>query len=388
MNSASSAIAFDLGPIIYFYTHSLLVVALTGVMFMGLGIWFGWLTWARFKRRARAYQEECDLLRHEIAALKRRISARTVGPASPVLINEDAPVPAVDEGPALPGFDVKAAGKADREEVNPVAHVFAAPVKDEPEIWQPHVTKDSLAAAVLGVNGAHHHTLEPIAPPDSIVELPAEPASPPVPPLEAANGSPSPLTLKKPADPRAAAPLSNNGSQVKAMLSAKAAAARNGAGAASTSPRPAAEPSAPAPTPELKAEAAAPEPVPAVELPVQPQEEPPPPAAVAEDTPAHAAFATELASGMAVADDKLGILMHSQPDRWDDLTLLRGVGEILQQRLHDSGVHTFKQIAYWTEGNVDEFSSRIEARDRIRREGWIRQARDLHFLKYGEKLAG
>ena len=351
MNPPTPTVEFDLGPIIYFYTHSLLIIAFSALVFMGLGIWIGWLTWARFKRRARAFQEECDLLRHEIAALKRRIGEATVGPALLVLINEDAPVPAsVDHGPALPGFEAlgglaEPPAAAAPAVVAKVVSPGAKPAGADVPSAESH--KESLAAVVLGTKGAAHHTHEPAAPPDSIAELSPAPASAALKQNQAAIEDPS-------SSPAALQPVSTPESPP----------ATNGAHPPGPSTPVAAERDVPA----------KPDPVPAINGNQPPETITPPP------------FAAELASGVAIADPLLGILLHSQPERWDDLTLLRGVGEVLQQRLHDCGVHTFKQIAYWTEGNVEAFSTKIDAKDRIRRERWVNQARDMHFLKYGEKL--
>ncbi|MDB6074067.1 MAG: ribosomal protein [Verrucomicrobiaceae bacterium] len=336
----------SLDPIIYFYTHSLLVIAVSAVVFMVMGVWIGHLTWAKYKRRARAFQEECDLLRHEIAALKRRIGEETAGPAPLVLINEDAPVPEeVDSGSPLPGFDLSEADK-----VGLVQTMFPEPVKpieiaseklteekiahDAPSKLEP--PRESLADVVIGPAGAVHHTLEPVAPPDSIADFSNSE-------VVSSNGAHATLA------------------EEKQFLS-----------------KPQAEDRAKHPRKKTRVPSKA-------ELVVESKSEPGPKPETAVD--AETAFSTELAAGVAVSDPDLGILLRSQPDRWDDLTLLRGVGEVLQQRLHDEGVHTFKQIAYWNDANVEAFSSKIEARDRIEREHWVTQARDMHFLKYGEKLA-
>ncbi len=327
MNSPVPQIEISIDPIIYFFTHSLLIIAVSAVMFMGMGLWIGHLTWARFKRRARAFQEECDLLRHEIAALKRRIGEEQTAPAPLVLINEDAPVPAVaDPGPELPGFSLSAAAQ--------LAVPAPEPAKAETAKAAEEVHRESLAAVVIGVAGASHHTLEPVAPPDAITDL--ETASPSAKPGEKLAGPPVSEPAAKPRRGKAAEVAASNGK-------------------------------------------------------APPEEEKSPPPLAKEEAPAkpvnaQKAFAKELADGSAVDDPALGILLRFQPERWDDLTLLRGVGDVLQQRLHDHGVHTFKQIAYWTDANVDAFSSKIDARDRIQREHWVNQARDMHFLKYGEEL--
>jgi NADH-quinone oxidoreductase subunit E len=98
------------------------------------------------------------------------------------------------------------------------------------------------------------------------------------------------------------------------------------------------------------------------------------------------AFATELAAGTVRCDSSLGMLYAERPDRWDDLTLMRGVAEITQQKLHDCGIYTFKQIAVWDDRTMREVGQATHVGDRIARDRWAQQARDLHYLKYGEKL--
>jgi hypothetical protein len=166
-----------------------------------------------------------------------------------------------------------------------------------------------------------------------------------------------------------------------------------------TLPKPLAEVVAPVITTEA-AEAAAPEPVQAPPL-VTPQEPEPTP----EETPAALVeppllisptvvanelagrlFASELANGAVTVDARLGIRYAERPDRWDDLTLMRGVAEITQHKLHDCGIYTFKQIAVWDDHNSREVGHDTHTGERITRERWVQQARDLHYLKYGEKL--
>ncbi|MDB6137557.1 MAG: ribosomal protein [Verrucomicrobiaceae bacterium] len=337
---------FSLDPIIYFYIHSLVIIGFSAVVFMCLGVWIGHLTWAKFKRRARAYQEECDLLRHEIAALKRRIGEETAGPPPLVLINEDAPVPeAADDDPPLPGFDLHASASVLSETREP-ARNFTDPIRKEP-------SRETLAAVVIGPAGAVHHTLEPVAPPDSITAFPDTSVDAGQKAVSVADEPPAPIIASSavhaapPAKHRRHKANDQGGGEVEPPVRITDAGAEKRS-------------SAPQHAPEIA------------------------PSLVAD---ASTVFATELSEGEAICDPVLGILLHSKPEQWDDLTLLRGMGEVLQQRLHDQGVHTFKQIAYWTDVNVEAFSAKIEARDRIQREHWVSQARDMHFLKYGEKLA-
>jgi predicted flap endonuclease-1-like 5' DNA nuclease len=73
----------------------------------------------------------------------------------------------------------------------------------------------------------------------------------------------------------------------------------------------------------------------------------------------------------------------------DDLKRIRGVGPVLEKVLHRLGVHQFKQVALWTETDIDFFDAQLQTfRGRIRRENWVRSAAEEHFKKHGEWLAG
>lgn len=61
----------------------------------------------------------------------------------------------------------------------------------------------------------------------------------------------------------------------------------------------------------------------------------------------------------------------------DDLTRMRGIGKALQKQLNELGINTFEQIAQWDKKNIETFSSKLELKDRIRRDDWVGQARKL-----------
>lgn len=72
----------------------------------------------------------------------------------------------------------------------------------------------------------------------------------------------------------------------------------------------------------------------------------------------------------------------------DDLKRIRGVGPVLEKVLHRLGVHQFRQVALWTEADIDFFDAQLQTfRGRIRRENWVRSAAEEHFKKHGEWLA-
>ncbi len=74
-------------------------------------------------------------------------------------------------------------------------------------------------------------------------------------------------------------------------------------------------------------------------------------------------------------------------DQRDDLELIYGVGPVLERMLYDEGVYFFKDVANWSEADIDAISAKLpQFKDRIRREGWIPSAKEEHFKKYGEQL--
>ena len=74
------------------------------------------------------------------------------------------------------------------------------------------------------------------------------------------------------------------------------------------------------------------------------------------------------------------------PDAPDDLRLIVGVGPVLERLLQQLGVATYRQIARWSERDIDEFDAKLpEFPGRIRRDDWVTQARELHVSKYGER---
>ena len=334
-----------LEPILYFFTHSLLVVASAAVLFFLLGLWFGWLTWARHKRRARAFQEETTLLRHEIAQLKRRIA-------------EDA----VDEAPMMPiGDDAHALMDHVKPKVLPKVTLAKPQAEPAPE---------TLAAALLMSASA---PLAPTAFPETIK------ATTSAVPLKngtsttdsaatASHHVPMVAPAPKPAEPPAVVPSAKTtGVQLSAPKKESTTIVLPVPGRETTS--------VPLAVPPRSMTGP-------IQLPMLPELAEAPTNGVAV---VHA-FAAELAAGTVRVDDHLGVLYAARPDRWDDLTLLRGVAEGLQTRLHECGIYTFKQIATWTEDNIRDVGKHIQAKERILRDLWVQQARELHYLKYGEKV--
>jgi predicted flap endonuclease-1-like 5' DNA nuclease len=54
--------------------------------------------------------------------------------------------------------------------------------------------------------------------------------------------------------------------------------------------------------------------------------------------------------------------------------------------LYQIGITRYRQIAHWSERDIDDVDAKLaEFPGRIRRDGWVAQARALHQSKYGER---
>jgi predicted flap endonuclease-1-like 5' DNA nuclease len=79
--------------------------------------------------------------------------------------------------------------------------------------------------------------------------------------------------------------------------------------------------------------------------------------------------------------------LPSPPPIVDDLKLIHGIGNFLAEALQRAGIYTFRQIAQWTDEDIDFIVSHIESlKGRIRRENWVKSAKEEHLKKYDEQL--
>jgi len=126
-----------------------------------------------------------------------------------------------------------------------------------------------------------------------------------------------------------------------------------------------------------------------------------PPDSVVHELPQLTAFAEERRQLLAdLADARGEIARYRQivldiernappplldaPGTPDDLKLIVGIGQVIERMLYQMGVGTYRQIARWSERDIDEVDARLpEFPGRIRRDGWVTQARALHVGKYG-----
>lgn len=61
----------------------------------------------------------------------------------------------------------------------------------------------------------------------------------------------------------------------------------------------------------------------------------------------------------------------------DDLTRIKGIGHVLQTKLNELGIVTYKQIAEFTEADIARVNESLDFPGRIERERWVEQANAL-----------
>ena len=61
----------------------------------------------------------------------------------------------------------------------------------------------------------------------------------------------------------------------------------------------------------------------------------------------------------------------------DKLTNIKGIGPVLEKKLHDLGITRFSQIAGWSEADIEKISEHLSFKGRIQREEWVEQAANL-----------
>ena len=91
--------------------------------------------------------------------------------------------------------------------------------------------------------------------------------------------------------------------------------------------------------------------------------------------------------GSARVDDVRGLVFTEPPQVRDDLKRIYGVAKVLETKLNDCGIYTFKQIMEWDDRAIEEFSELLIFKDRIYRDNWLAQAKRLHEEKYQRRAA-
>ena len=81
-------------------------------------------------------------------------------------------------------------------------------------------------------------------------------------------------------------------------------------------------------------------------------------------------------TGLGAEDATVTVAMSDSGP--DDLRRIKGVGPKYERALHAADVHTYRQIAAWSEDDLENIARRIGTRpERILRAGWIESARAL-----------
>lgn len=80
-----------------------------------------------------------------------------------------------------------------------------------------------------------------------------------------------------------------------------------------------------------------------------------------------------------VKDTKVAAgLSPAAPKKQDDLTAITGIGPTLAKKLNETGISSYAQIAALSDGDIDRLEKDIiRFPGRIRRDGWVGQARAL-----------
>lgn len=81
-------------------------------------------------------------------------------------------------------------------------------------------------------------------------------------------------------------------------------------------------------------------------------------------------------------DPLLGVVYRRPPSRIDDLTRIKGIARVIEERLHEMGIFRFAQIAAWTDDQVAAVSRRLSFRERIERDRWRDQCQEFHREEY------
>jgi|GEM_PF-5372650 len=68
----------------------------------------------------------------------------------------------------------------------------------------------------------------------------------------------------------------------------------------------------------------------------------------------------------------------AEPASPDDLKRIKGVGKALEKRLRELDVRSYKQIAAWTDADIERIEAGLQSiPGRIRRDRWVEQAQKL-----------
>ena len=308
-------------PLFYMLMHSGAFVCVLGLIFFVIGLMFGYATWGRYKRQTRQLLGEASSMKDEIASLKRKVGDHSIlsGPA----------IPMATETIYMPKKEGTSAAEA-----------------------VPAITEETITTRDIRLPTTPPQSttppVEPIIPeggqtPESAPAVATDPSTDPA--TASITLSDSELPPPAPHASSLAAIIAAPHISVESESGADAPPAHGGLVLADTLPA-LTELLLPA-LPEVNSQ-----PQPQLELKLEARRD------------------SEL-------DPKLGFIYKTRPEKTDDLTVIEGISPVLARRLHDIGIYTCEQIAGWDDDHVKEFSARLAFKDRIKRERWVEQAREI-----------
>lgn len=313
-------------PLFYMLMHSGAFVVVLGAIFFMVGLMFGYATWGRYKRQTRELRGEATSLKHEIADLKRKLGDHNIKSGPAVAIATETILMPKKDGTTTP----VAISTPAPETVTP--REFRMPISEAAR--PPGINISRLPKAQTGAVKPQTGAVKPAA------ETKTEDiAAPPVPVTRITSS----IKIPPPAAPPPPPAPARHSSPLAAIVAATAPEKKESEGG------------------EKSADALA--------------------GLVHADTNA-APAGLSIAPLPAVIvlpeiDPRLGLIYRTKPEKTDDLTAIKGVSDVLEQRLHEFGVYNFDQIASWHEDQIREFSTRLAFKDRIQRERWVEQAQQL-----------
>lgn len=81
--------------------------------------------------------------------------------------------------------------------------------------------------------------------------------------------------------------------------------------------------------------------------------------------------------GASTSDAPMALFGQTEDAEPDDLKRIKGIGPVLERKLHSLGVRQFSQIAEFSPDDVAKIDAVLNFKGRIERENWIEQAREM-----------
>ena len=61
----------------------------------------------------------------------------------------------------------------------------------------------------------------------------------------------------------------------------------------------------------------------------------------------------------------------------DDLTVIKGLGKVMAEKLNAAGVTTYAQIAAWTEADIDKLDAELKLKSKAEKDNWVEAAKEV-----------